>query len=546
MKKSFEAGFKFFLFSVLAILSLGVTLSGAAETRLKDDRPKVDEKKNPAYNIFLDKPTIEAGYTVNTFNEELKLSLTPGILNDSTYVTAQEVDHLKDPWNLERVSKVYEFEFLNKDAYSHKNPFYIQFSYDGNPDHYKKVFFYDKGRDQWIPLPTKDHPEEGFVRSLIHLPYAPIAVFSHPDLLTSGRASWYSYKGGEHAASPDFPKGSKLRVKNKDNDRFIDVEVNDHGPNRDVYPDRVVDLDKEAFSRIADSGEGVIDVTVDPLYISEEEDYLMESPANITPRVGATSGIVMLEEEEDVLWEKEADKSIPLASLTKLMAVYVFLDNFSGDLEKEVIYKREDEKRNHQYCEPWESAKVNLKEGDIVTVEDLLYSSLVGSANNTMETLVRASDMSRNEFVREMNDTAGEWGASNTHFIEPTGLAPENVTSAQDYALITNKVLSEPFIEEMSVMPDYSFTTQNTDRHFSFDNTDRLLADTKFSTINSFDITGSKTGYLHEAGYCLVVRISPYEGDDFIALTFGEDSREDSFQEMKKLIKYGLKKTRDR
>jgi D-alanyl-D-alanine carboxypeptidase len=537
---------KIFLALLVGILLLGSAWSGKADTEQNksDDIDPASE-----YSIYLDKHTIERGYTVNAFNNDLKLSLTPEILDDSTYVTAKEVDGPADPWRLKRVSKIYEFEFTNKEAYNHEKPFYIQFSYDIDSDSHKKVFFYDAIENNWKPLPTQDNPGDDFVRSLIHLPYARIAVFSSPSVLTAGKASWYSYKGGAYAASPDFPKGSRLRVFNGVDDKYVDVEVNDYGPDRSVYPDRVIDLDKTAFSRISEPNEGVIDVRVQPLHVKTEEisdkAALLEAPANITPRTEATSGIIMEEEAENVMWEKQGKEKLPLASLTKLVSMYVFLEVYPGDLKDTVTYRKEDEEKNHQYCKPWESAKINLQDGDKVTLEDLFYASLVGSANNAVETLVRASGLNRDEFVNRMNQKVKEWGTVNTHFIEPTGLAPENETSPYDYAVISKKVLSNPLIEKASTMPRYSFTPQNRNREFDFDNTDHLLTNKHFSSINNFKITGSKTGYLDEAGYCLMIRVSPYDADDFIVATFGANTRDESFEETKKLIRYGLKKVRE-
>ncbi len=525
---------------------MGLAISGQAGT---EGTGKDAGSSSSEYSIFLDKPTIEKGYTVNAFNSELKLSLVPDILNDSTYVTAKEADGPADPWNLKRISKIYEFEFINKEAYNHKKPFYIQFSYNEDSNDHKKVFFYDGVDNNWKPLPTEDNPEDNFVRSLIHLPYAKIAVFSSPGVLTSGKASWYGYKGGAYAASPDFPKGSNLRVFNTANDKYIDVEVNDYGPDRGAHPDRAIDMDKNAFAQISELGEGIIDVRIQPLKVNKENasnaERLLEKPANIIPKTEATSGIIMEEEDENILWEKEGEKRLPLASLTKLVSMYTFLDVYNGSLNDTIIYKVEDEEKNHQYCKPWESAKINLQDGDKVTLEDLFYSSLVGSANNAVETLVRASGLSRDDFISRMNQKVKEWGAVDTHFIEPTGLAPENESSAHDYALISKKVLVNPLIEKASTMPDYSFTPQNRDRKFDFDNTDHLLTNKHFSSINNFKITGSKTGYLHEAGYCLMVRVSPYDADDFIVATFGAGSRDESFEETKKLIRYGLKKARE-
>lgn len=531
------------LFFLLALMALMAVVSQGAEAVKKNEEPP------SSYSIYLDKTTIAKGYTVNTFDNGLKFSLVPEVLDDSTYVTARRLEeNMPLPWNLKRISPIYQFEFTNKDAYNHKKPFYIQFSYEEDSDHYKKLHFYDSSMGKWRPLPTKDHPEENFVRSLIHLPYARIALFSQPNILTSGKASWYSYKGGTYTASPDFPQGSELRVFNTSNGEFVDVTVNDYGPDRSIHPERVVDLDKQAFGRIADTSEGVINVKVKPLHISDKKMVnkvsLMEEPANITPQVTATSGVVMIEEKENILWEEKANKELPLASMTKLVSIYTFLQSTSRSLNETVAYREEDAEKNYKYCKPWNSSEVALKDGDKVTLKDLVYSSLVGSANNTVETLVRVSHLEREEFVAKMNEKVKEWGAENTHFVEPSGLSPQNKTTARDYALIAKKALSHPLMEKASTMPEYEFSPKNSEKNFSFDNTDDLLSNEQFSRINNFKITGSKTGYLHEAGYCLVVRVSPEEGGDFLVVTFGSDSREDSFNNTKKLIKYGLSKVR--
>src|SRR5574344_2049835 len=152
--------------------------------------------------VFLDKTTIAKGYTVKTNDDYLKLSLVPGILSEDTEVLIEEIENgtMPLPWGLKKESDILQFEFKNKSAYDDKNPFYIQLSYNENNDNYKQVFFYDKGMQAWRPLPTQDFPEGKFVRSLIYLPYARVAVFSHPQVLSTGSASWYKYKGGNFAA----------------------------------------------------------------------------------------------------------------------------------------------------------------------------------------------------------------------------------------------------------------------------------------------------------------------------------------------------------
>lgn len=497
-------------------------------------------------SINLDKETIAKGYTVTAFNDLLKLSLVPGILSESTRVDTEIINEdMPSPWNLERISPIYQFEFRNKAAYDNHKPFYIQFSYDKKSNNYKRVFFYDKNYSTWRELPTKDYPEEKFVRSLIHLPYARIAVFESDEAMTVGRASWYAYKGGNFAASPDFPKGSRLRVYNLANLKYVDVIVNDYGPDRSIFPDRAIDLDKVAFSRIASVGAGVIDVNIEPLYIAPDSQGkvlgVAEKGASALPIIKARASLVMNEKTGEILYGKNIEKIFPIASLTKLVAIKVFFDQ-KISLDKEIIYIEQDELYNYEYCKPWESARLKVKEGDIMTVENLVYASLVGSANNAVETLVRASGLSRNEFIKKMNDFAKKQGAQNTNFIEPTGLSPKNVSSAKDYAIIIKEVFSNPLIEKISVTPKYEFYTLNTREYHRLINTNYFIRSDFFATTNNLKITGSKTGYLDEALHCLVTRADGPGGKKVLVISLGAPDKNTSFEEVKELIKYGIKK----
>ena len=493
-------------------------------------------------SIYLDKATIAKGYTVSSFENDLKLSLVPGVFKNTTEVDTEIIrDEMPAPWRLERASRIYQFDFRNKDSYNHDKPFYIQLSYEDYRNYHKQVFFYDEKFGKWRPLPSTDYPEAGFIRSLIHLPFARIAVFANSGILSYGQASWYAYKGGNFVASPDFPKGSKLRVVNLENQKFIDVEVNDYGPDRSIFPERVVDLDKEAFARIADLSSGVINVKIKPLHISSEKYRITgvrEGGAEVTPSVSANSALILNNNNGEVIWEKDGNQTLSVASLSKLVALKVFL-NQNISPEKEVFYKKQDEEYNYEYCKSWQSAKVGLRSGEIVKIKDLIYASLVGSANNAVESLVRVSGLSRAEFIKQMNDYARSLGAEDTYFKEPTGLSPQNVSSAQDYAIIGREIFKEPFIREVSSTKKYSFTTVNSERSFDLKNTNSLVRYSEHTP--DVNIIGSKTGYLHEAGYCLMVNGSNAEGENIIVLVLGSESRQDSFEEIKDLLKYGFK-----
>jgi D-alanyl-D-alanine carboxypeptidase len=205
-------------------------------------------------------------------------------------------------------------------------------------------------------------------------------------------------------------------------------------------------------------------------------------------------------------------------------------------LDKVVVYKTQDEEYNYEYCEKWESARLRVKEGETLTVKDLLYASLVGSANNSIETLVRISGVERKEFIARMNNKVVEWGAKATHFIEPTGLSPENVSSAEDYAIITREVFINPLVEKISSANSYKFSTINTKQAHTLKNTSQLVS----VGSSNFNIVGSKTGYLDEAGYCLMTRVKDHQGGYLIAITLGAKNKAQSIKDSSELLKYGL------
>ncbi|MEK7203236.1 MAG: RlpA-like double-psi beta-barrel domain-containing protein [Patescibacteria group bacterium] len=492
---------------------------------------------NSFYFVNLDKEVIIKGYTVDAFNGALKLSLLPNILNEATGVEVAELNEKIDlPWQLEKISKVYQFEFKNKSAYDSKKSFYIQLSYEKQSDYYKQIFYYDKNYSSWQPLPTVDYPDKLFVRSLINFSSARLAVFVNPEALVIGKASWYKYKNGLFAASPDFPKKSKLRVYNTENNKYVDVVVNDFGPDRKKHSDLIIDLDKVAFKKIASIGAGVINVTIKPLYIAPKNNKILGiSPTGAKSQfdISAKSAIVMDENTGKILWQNNNNSILPIASLTKLIAIKVFLDT-RPSLNQIVIYSVKDEEYNYKYANKEEIARLKLNDNDTLTIEDLIYSSLVGSTNNTVETLVRVSGLSREEFINKMNQSAVNWGVVNTHFIEPTGLSTQNVSSALDYAIMVKEIYTHPIIKKASVMAEYSFKTINTQKYHRIKNTDKLI------NTSDLKIIGSKTGYLNEALYCLMVRVEKGLMGPLTVVTLGVPSRAQSFEETENLAKYAL------
>lgn len=358
--------------------------------------------------------------------------------------------------------------------------------------------------------------------------------------MTEGKASWYKYKNGLFVASPDYPSGSVLKVTNLSNGKTVEVTVNDFGPDRKIHPDRVIDLDYVAFSELASPEVGIIEVKVEPISITgsnfkvQDNLALVDADSSMAPEISALAAIIVRESDGKVLYEKNSSQVLPIASLTKLVFAKVFLD-LKPDFNKVVTYKQIDSDYNHKYVTAGQEARLRVADGDTLTIADLFYSSIIGSANNTVETLVRNSGISREEFIKRMNDYVKNLGAKNTKFIEPTGLSPENVSSPSDYAIIAKEVFSDEKLKNISAKTNYSFTTTNFKKVFNLKNTNHLLA------TSSYVITGSKTGYLDESGYCLITQVKD-ENEKFIVINLNSATRDISFKVNEELIKFGLKK----
>ena len=439
-----------------------------------------------------------------------------------------------NPWNYEIISPVYQVDFF-KNGLRAGASYQVSIKYEENAN-YKQIFFFDRNSQTWKPIVGVDDPKNNTVTATLSFPFVQLAVLANTEVMTVGKASWYAFKGGLFAASPDFKKGTILKVTNLANGKSINVTINDFGPDRKAHPERVIDLDKVAFSKIASLGAGVIDVKIEPQKVIEPENkpVIAAQPAD-GPEISAASAVVVDAETGEVLWEKNSQQIAPLASLSKIIAAQVFL-NTRPTLTNVVGYSVKDEQFNYLYCNPWESARLKVDDGETMTLEDLLYSALVGSANNAVETLVRNSGLERSSFIAKMNDLVHVWGATSTNFIEPTGLSPDNVSSPYEYAIIAREALRNPILKKAAGTWQYSFLTTNTKEKHTLTNTNSLISSSKY------DILASKTGYLNEAGYCLMTEAADAKGRKVIAINFNSKDKASSLSDNEQLISYGLAK----
>jgi len=460
-----------------------------------------------------------------------ELEFTDPDFKDTVEVSTSS-EAMNIPWEWVALSPVYEYSFTNSEAYTKDKSLEVKINYTQTPNYFRQIFVFNSVLGVWQPLLTKDVDNKKYLSATTTAVSGKLIILGNKNILTHGAASWYKYKNGDFAASPDFAKGSVLRVTNLANGKFVDVTINDFGPERAKHPDRVIDLDKVAFGKIASTKAGLIKIKVEPLKIIKPLINKSQLQINSVPSVAASSAIILREKDGSVVWGKNEKKIAPLASLTKLVAIRTLLD-LKPSLNKVVTYKVQDEKYNYKYCKPGESAKLTVKDGETLTIENLIYSALVGSANNAVETLVRVSGLSRAEFIKRMNSNVKDWGATSTSFVEPTGLSPDNVSSPYDYAIISKEVYNSPLIKKFSTVLSYTFKTVNTKKSHTIKNTNKLIRS------NQYPIIGSKTGYLNEAGHCLMTRVSSPQGN-LIVINFGSPSSAASFYDNEQLIRYGL------
>lgn len=228
--------------------------------------------------------------------------------------------------------------------------------------------------------------------------------------------------------------------------------------------------------------------------------------------IDRVSGETLLAKNADLVWQP--------ASLTKLVTAMVVLDS-KPNLNRSIAMKKSDEVGG---------ARIFTKAGVKYKAKDLLYASLIASANNATNALTRVTGLTREQFVAKMNDKAKALGASNTVFVEPTGISQNNLTTPSDFAKIAKAAFSDERIQKITQLPSYAFTSTNNRRYrHLIKTTDRLLGE------GSWIVLGGKTGYLDESQYNFAGGFKDVDGKDIIVVLFGSQSRHSQFFETKQL-----------
>ena len=251
-----------------------------------------------------------------------------------------------------------------------------------------------------------------------------------------------------------------------------------------------------------------------------------ETAERIPFDVDARSAVLMEAETGTVLYAKNPDEALPPASVTKIMTLLLVMEAVDGGR-----MAMTDTIRASEYAASMGGSQIYLEPGEEMTVEDLIKSTVVASANDAAVALAEAVSGTESAFVARMNERAAELGMENTHFENVTGLDDDtqnHVTSAMDIARMSRALLAHETILRYSTI----WMDSVRGGAFGLTNTNRLV---RFYS----GITGLKTGSTSKAKFCISAT-ARRDGMHLIAVIMGAPSRDVRNEMAKRLLDWGF------
>jgi D-alanyl-D-alanine endopeptidase (penicillin-binding protein 7) len=233
--------------------------------------------------------------------------------------------------------------------------------------------------------------------------------------------------------------------------------------------------------------------------------------ASADPILRSSAALVLDTTHSAVLYSRRSGIAMPIASITKLMTALVVMEA-GQPLDEMLVVSGEDRSVG-------KGSISRLIPGTALTRGDLMHLALMASENRAAHALGRSYPGGIEACVEAMNAKARELGMTTTRFVEPTGLSDENVASPEDLAKLVVAAAQVPAIREYSTDGDYIVRVGRRDVRFR--NTDSLV------TKPDWNIVVQKTGYIHEAGRCLVMQTVIEDRSVVIVLlnSFGKRTR---------------------
>ena len=256
---------------------------------------------------------------------------------------------------------------------------------------------------------------------------------------------------------------------------------------------------------------------------NEEDDYNPSwSRATISPNygtgvysAGSKGAIVIDAQTGQVIYEKNADVARPIASLSKLMTAVIVAES-NLDMNETITVDSLDFKT------PKKSGSDRLKVGDQLNRAEVLLMMLMKSENPAAKALARTDPQGYDAFIAKMNAKARDLGMTQTRFYDPSGLDSRNVASPRDLAILAKYAAQHNVISRFSTTPSRDFWVSNSNsgsRTIAAKSTNYMVRD------GLYDLVLSKTGYINEAGKCLIVETNVNNRPAVVVLLGATDTK---------------------
>lgn len=239
-------------------------------------------------------------------------------------------------------------------------------------------------------------------------------------------------------------------------------------------------------------------------------------PVNPDPTrldLASVNALVLDLKTNDILYSRNPDAVVPIASVTKMMTAMVTLDDKTASLEEWISV---DVSKNRYM----QGVFSHLRPKSELQRKDMLLLTLMSSENRAASSLAHHYSKGYEAFVAAMNAKARALGMSNTHFVEPTGISDQNVSTARDLAKMIQAAARYPLINDLSTTPKKDMHFRKPGHVRAFYNTNPLVR------TSAWHIETSKTGFINKAGRCLVMKAEVKDRELAIVLldSFGKRS----------------------
>jgi D-alanyl-D-alanine endopeptidase (penicillin-binding protein 7) len=240
----------------------------------------------------------------------------------------------------------------------------------------------------------------------------------------------------------------------------------------------------------------------------------------LVPDIRAAAAVIFNPDTGQVVWGENAQDKRSIASITKVMTTVVFLED-NPELSQEITVERGD---------VYAASTTFLRANERITLDNVLHLTLIASDNAAARILARVSHGGTAAFVERMNEKALELGLENTSFADPSGLNPDNVSSAYDLSRLISFAANDERIAPIMRTAEYRVVTNR--RGFNIHSTNRLV------TSGDTSVVGGKTGFIGKSGYCLATLLKLPQGNEVAVVVLGARSNPGRFWETKHLFNW--------